>query len=198
MKRFFELIDRINAGEQAERAALERELLGTYQRDKAVLALDMSGFSLTVRRSGILSYLCCIRSMQRLMEPLVPRFGGDLIKFEADNLLAVFDRPADAVKAAMAMHDAVAAGAAGARGVAMAVGIGLDYGPVLLIPGQDCYGDAVNIAYKLGEDVAQPGETLMTRTMGDMLAGHQLEPLDLSIGGLQLAACRLARAPARA
>jgi adenylate cyclase len=198
MKQFFDMIDRINECGADGRGALEQELLRTYQRDKAVLALDMSGFSLNVRRSGILGYLCCIRRMQRLVQPLLPRLRGELIKFEADNLLAAFDRPADAVAAAIAMHAAIEQSPPPADGLRPAVGIGLDYGAVLLIPGQDCYGDAVNIAYKLGEDVAQPGETLMTRAMADRIPGQRFEAIDLSIGGLQLAACRIARASARA
>lgn len=31
----------------------------------------------------------------------------------------------------------------------LALGIGIDYGRVLLVSGKDCFGDAVNIAHKL-------------------------------------------------
>jgi adenylate cyclase len=189
---FFAMIDRMNGAAAAERAALESQLTATYQCDKAVLALDMSGFSLTVRRSGIVSYLCCIRRMQQLMRPLLPKFGGELVKFEADNLLAVFDDPDRAVAAAIAMNQ-VATSAEVAPGQApLAVGIGLDYGPILLVPGQDCYGDAVNIAYKLGEDVARPGEILLTQTLSERLFRHAgLEPLDLTIAGMRIPAYRV-------
>jgi adenylate cyclase len=184
VKNFLDLIDRMNAAAGADRAELERELAARYQCRKAVLALDMSGFSLTVRRSGIVSYLCCIRRMQQAMEPLLPEFRGELVKFEADNLLAVFDEPRHAVAAARAMARA-------ARDIPLGVAIGLDYGPILLIPGQDCFGDAVNIAYKLGEDVAREGEILMTRAMGDGLGSREsLEALELSIAGLHIAAYR--------
>ena len=42
------------------------------------------------------------------------------------------------------------------------VSIGLDYGQILVIKEQDCYGDTVNVAFKLGEDIAQKNEILIT------------------------------------
>lgn len=195
MKDFFELIDRLNDAPGGERGEIERELVQRYQRDKAVLALDMSGFSLTVRRSGIVSYLCCIRRMQQIMQPLLSDLRGELVKFEADNLLAVFDRPADALAAELAMHRAVQASETPLGEVALAVGIGMDYGPVLLIPGKDCYGDAVNMACKLGEDVARAGEILLTRAMAERLGDARgLEALELSIAGMQISAYRVMQA----
>jgi adenylate cyclase len=194
MKQFFELIDRLNACSHAERPHHEAELMRQYRRDKAVVALDMSGFSLTVRRSGIVSYLCCIRRMQQLMVPLVAQHGGELVKFEADNLLAVFDEPRHAVSAGLAMKRAAEASPTAEGEVALAVGVGIDFGPVLLIPGQDCFGDAVNIAYKLGEDVARPGEVLVTDAVHERLGGAKVEPLDLSIAGLRLSAYRVLQA----
>jgi adenylate cyclase len=188
VKSFFELIDRMNCAGGAERAELERQLAATYRCDKAVLALDMSGFSLSVRRSGIVSYLCCIRRMQQSMQPILPEFRGHLVKCEADNLLAVFDEARHAVAAARAMVKA-------AEEIEIGVGIGLDYGPVLLIPGQDCFGDAVNIAYKLGEDVARRGEILLTKALRETLdPAEALEALELSIGGLQVDAYRVPHA----
>ena len=191
MKQFFELIDRLNACPQAERQRLETELMRQYRREKAVVALDMSGFSLTVRRSGIVSYLCCIRRMQRLMVPLVAQHGGELVKFEADNLLAVFDEARQAVVAGLAMKRAAESTPTPEGEVALAVGIGIDFGPVLLIPGQDCFGDAVNIAYKLGEDVARAGEVIVTTAVQQRLSDALVEPLDLSIAGLRLSAYRV-------
>jgi len=194
MKQFFELIDRLDACMHAERPQIEAELARVYQRDKAVLALDMSGFSLTVRRSGILPYLCCIRRMQRLMTPLVGEHSGDVVKFEADNLLAVFDDPRRAVAAAVAMRRAAQESPRNEGDVQLAVAIGVDFGPILLIPGQDCFGDAVNIAYKLGEDVAHANEVLITPAVKARLGNeHALERLDLSIGGLRLDAYRVQR-----
>lgn len=198
MKNFYDLIDRMNEAFEADRAEIERRILSAYQQEKAVLALDMSGFSLSVRRNGILSCLARIRRMQQLTAPLLPQFGGDLVKYEADNLLAVFDDADRAVAAAVAMNRAVANyGQSAQDAVPLALGIGIDIGPVLLIPGQDCFGDAVNIAHKLGEDVAGPGEVLVTEAVRGRLSGDaaaRLESLSLSISGLEFRAFKVVQA----
>lgn len=184
MNAFFELIDELNAAPESERGAIERRIRATYERPKAVLALDMSGFSVSVRRSGILSCLARIRRMQSLTAPLVPEFEGELVKFEADNLLAVFDDARRAVAAAVAMNRAVLE-----RELEFATGI--DYGAVLYIPGHDCFGDAVNVAHKLGEDAAGPGEILVSDAVRGQLGTpppYGLKELNLSLSGLQFTA----------
>ena len=41
--------------------------------------------------------------------------------------------------------------------------VGIDYGRLLLIDGEDYFGDPVNTASKLGEDLAIKAETLVTQ-----------------------------------
>ena len=71
MHAFDALMDTLIAAPQARKPAVEQMILDTFQRRKAVLALDMSGFTLTVRRDGILAYLCQIRRMHKITKPLV-------------------------------------------------------------------------------------------------------------------------------
>ena len=55
--------------------------------------------------------------------------------------------------------------------------------------GQDFFGDAVNIACKLGEDLAGPGEILVTRSAIDSLPDDVRfpgKPMRLSFSGLEL------------
>jgi class 3 adenylate cyclase len=74
----------------------------------------------------------------------------------------------------------------------LSVAIGIDHGKILLVPGADCFGDAVNIAYKLGEDVARGGEILITENARTHLTGSfELESLDLSVSGLRIPAHRV-------
>src|SRR4051794_15560817 len=91
MKAFFALIDRLLTAAAESRSDIERFIWESYEREMAVLALDMSAFSLSVRRNGVISHLCHIRRMQLLTEPIVRENGGQVLKYEADNLLAVFD-----------------------------------------------------------------------------------------------------------
>jgi class 3 adenylate cyclase len=163
----------------------------------AVLALDMSAFSLSVRRNGVISHLCHIRRMQLLTEPIVHEHRGQVLKYEADNLLAVFDEASQAVAAAVAMNDAVAASPDWCScEPKLAVSIGVDWGPMLVLPGEDCFGDAVNIAFKLGEDVAGPAEVLITdrvhARLGDDLP-VQMAKQQLSVAGFDLTVYRVRR-----
>ena len=195
MKSFFALIDRLIAAPVDGRDAIEQFIWESYQREMAVLALDMSSFSLSVRRNGVVSHLCQIRRMQQLTEPIVAEHGGEVLKYEADNLLAVFAEAADAVAAAVAINHAVADSPEwSAKTPRLAVSIGIDWGSMLVLPGEDCFGDPVNVAHKLGEDVAGPGEILITDRMRERLGDAPQFPLaraELSLAGLNLSAYRV-------
>lgn len=198
MNTFSALIDTLLAATPDRRSAIEQVIRETFERPKAVLALDMSGFSLSVRREGILPYLCQIRRMQKLTLPIVLTFGGELVKFEADNLLAVFDDAAQATEAALAMIDAAAVESS-ATAPPLAFSIGIDYGNILLLDRIDCFGDAVNLAHKLGEDTALPGEVLITGEVVKYLSGKSrfhLHEMDLTISGLELVVYQITHAVA--
>jgi adenylate cyclase len=195
VKAFFALIDRVNAARPEARPEIERFIWDSFSREMAVLALDMSSFSLAVRRNGVLSHLCLIRRMQVLTAPLVRANCGELLKFEADNMLAVFDEPAGAVAAALAINEALAEQNAQPENTPpVAVSIGIDFGKLILLPGEDCFGDPVNVAHKLGEDVARPGEVLITARARDRMGAepaYKLEPFKLSLAGIELSAFRV-------
>jgi len=194
MQAFYALIDELVQLPVAGREAAERRLRERFEVERAVLALDMSAFSLSVRRSGIVFHLCQIRRVQRIALPLIEAGRGEVVKCEADNILAVFAAAADAVAAALAIHGALAqAEVDPAFGAALTAGIGIDYGRILLVAHKDAFGDAVNIAHKLGEDVARAGEVLVTDEVKGRLpaAAFRAEPLALSISGLQLEAWRI-------
>jgi adenylate cyclase len=195
MKSFFALIDRLIAAPPESRPQIEQFIWESYSRDMAVLALDMSSFSLAVRRNGVLSHLCQIRRMQRLSEPLIRGHDGEVLKCEADNLLAVFADCGQAIAAAVAINGGLAEeNSAAAHNPPLSVSIGIDFGKLLVLPGEDCFGDAVNVAHKLGEDVAGPGEVLITGRVREQLGAEpaaKLEPFKLSMGGLEVPAYRV-------
>lgn len=188
MQSFYSLLDAMIAASPEEREAQHQRLLASYEVERAVLALDMSGFSMLVRRGGIVPHLCRIRQMQRLAMPLIAGHGGEVVKCEADNILAVFLQAHQAVDAAVAINAAIQATDTEAQ---FSVAMGIDIGRILLIPGQDCFGDAVNIAYKLGEDIARAGEILVTdklRQALTILEGIRLDEQRLSVSGLEIVA----------
>ena len=80
MNELYVLLDRYNAAGDATAAALvEAELWRRWGVYRAVLVLDMSGFSRLVRRWGIVHHLSLVRQMHRVTEPLVQGVGGEVL-----------------------------------------------------------------------------------------------------------------------
>lgn len=173
--------------EQAQLAALIDEDFGEV---RAVMVLDMSGFSLTTQRHGIVPFLLMIHQLKLLAKPAIEQAGGILIKGEADNLFAMFEDVGAAVtaaKAIMARLETVNPLLPESRRLYAAIGIG--FGRILNVDEDDMFGDEVNLASKLGEDIAEAGEILLTaaaqkraETLG--IAARQREA---SVSGLTLA-----------
>ena len=199
-----ELLRLLDAYDQAaddDRAGVEAEIKSRFAVDKAVLILDMSGFSLTTERHGIVFYLSLIRRMNRITHPIVEKHGGTVIKFEADNVFAVFDEAAQAVDAAVAINLAF-----DARDIFtederdIFVKIGIDYGEVLVIHAPDpmrsadLFGEAVNFVCELGEDLARRREILVSARAYDRLGPgrrEDAEQVEYKISGVRLEARRL-------
>lgn len=202
IKPFLSLLDRYVDTPAPDRSPVEAEIWQDFGVQKAVFALDMSGFSLTVRRAGIIGYLGQIRRMLRIGIPLVKANEGEIVKTEADNILALFPDVAQAVKAAEEIHAALAAERkANPSPLPLAASVGIDFGKLLSIPGCDCFGDPVNIAFKLGEDLAAANEILITDNARLRLPAETAERFsaaEFSLSGLSLHAWRLSCDPATA
>jgi adenylate cyclase len=149
----------------ADRTAIDADIYTRFGQVQAVMFTDLVGFSRVVEAFGILHFLQLIQESECLFLPLIQRHGGTCIKHEGDSLLVVFDTPEQALSAAQAMVDAtVAANPGRAAEDRIEVCIGLGYGTVLRIDGNEVWGAEVNAASKLGEDLAKGGEVLVTDT----------------------------------
>jgi class 3 adenylate cyclase len=192
-KRFQDLLLKFSqAEEQNERQKIEKTLWDTYGEEQAVFVLDMSGFSRLTRKYGIIHYLSMVRRMQLTTGPIVQSFDGYMIKYEADNCFALFPAPLNAVNAAIAMQHAFdAANLLTADDLDIRIACGVDYGKILVINSEDCFGDAVNRASKLGEDVAEVGDILVTEDAMRMIppeAGIKAKEISISISGISIPA----------
>ena len=159
-----------------------------FARDATVLVLDTSGFTRTTRKHGIYAFLLMVHQMKRLARPVVERHGGKVVKEEADNLYCLFATSAEAVAAANAIVTALDEANPGLPDeLRLYASIGIAHGRVLDLAGEDLFGDAVNLACKLGEDVAQRGEILIAEdafaTLGEGAVGRSE---NVSVSGLPL------------
>jgi len=167
------LLDRRN--EHPEHLAeIDQTITDRFEQELAILVLDMCGFSRLTMKHGIIHYLALIRRMQRIALPCVAQAQGTLLKTEADNVFATFRdvrnavRASEAIMAELALHN---------RGLPedwdVHVSIGIGYGPLLMVGDHDAFGNEMNLASKLGEDLAEAGDLFLTESAFDRLGAKK-------------------------
>ncbi len=189
------LLNYSQESDPVKRKQLEDIIWQKYGTENTAFVLDMSGFSLLTRKYGIIHYLSMIRRMQLTVEPIIANYGGRIIKFEADNCFAVFPDPASAARTAITIQHAIAAAnLLTSEEMDIHVTIGIDYGRILILNEDDMYGDAVNRACKMGEDLGKADEILITKEAMDMIPEEaQIEGklIEVSIGGMNTPAYQI-------
>ncbi|MBI2204645.1 MAG: adenylate/guanylate cyclase domain-containing protein [Candidatus Rokubacteria bacterium] len=177
-------------------ADIERRIRELFGQDRAVMVLDMSGFSRTTRRLGIVSFLGMIHRMRGLAVPCVEAARGSVVKTDTDNLFCLFETVDDAVAASgeiIERLDAANTVLPEARRLYVSMGIG--YGHVLNVDGHDLFGEEVNLASKLGEDIATMREVLLTAgAHARLTTSVAVREECVSISGLALTYYRVERA----
>ena len=175
-------------------ADIDAEIWRRFGQTRAVLVLDMCGFSRLTMRYGITHFLAMIRRLGQIVRPIVEQSGGQVVKAEADDLFAIFDDVPAALGCARAIHEGLAtANRFLPEDWDLHAGIGIGYGPLLIVDGVDLFGSEMNLASKLGEDTAERGETLLTSSARDQLPGDfpGLTEIPLDASGLALHAYRV-------
>jgi class 3 adenylate cyclase len=172
-----------------QRAELTQSIEEIFGQEKAIMVLDMSGFSRTTQQYGIVSFLLMIHQMRLIVKPCVAAHRGLLIKAEADNLFSLFDTATDAVRASLEIIQRLeAANVLLPEEQRLYVSIGIGYGQILNVEDKDFYGNEVNLASKLGEDIARMGDVLLTEAAYAALQEPDFETRqeNISISGLSL------------
>ena len=135
-----------------------------FGTEGAVFISDMASFSSTSRKIGVLHFLKMIHRARQIIAPIIEANNGVLLKCDADNCYAFFGKTDDAIQASFDVNRALfRANDAFGIGEQIYLSVGIDYGRVLLAGDIDFFGDPVNTASKLGEDLAVREEVLVTR-----------------------------------
>jgi class 3 adenylate cyclase len=170
------------------------EIEQEFQCTLAILVVDTCGFSRSVRTIGVVHFLAVLEHLERLIVPLVETSNGKLLRREADNLFAVFPNVDAAVTAARAIvgHINVANGPLPAA-EELFVSIGIGYGNLLSVGNDDLFGDEMNLASKLGEDLARESEILLTARAYKALDAQKLlcKEMHATISGFEITFYRL-------
>jgi class 3 adenylate cyclase len=146
-----------------------------YCRERAILTMDMTGFTLSALQVGEINSLTRIFEAQRAALPVLQDYGADLIRCFADDIIALFRGPGEAIDAALEIHRRIerfnASPLAPPHPTVCCAGIG--FGCVFAIGPNLAQGDEMNRASKLGEDIARGSETLITENTYEAVAGRE-------------------------
>jgi len=122
------------------------------RRLAALMFTDIVGYS-ALSQQDEQAALEALDRHRSLMRPLFVRFGGREIKTMADGFLVEFASAVEAVRASLAIQEALA-------DESQRIRIGIHLGDVV-VQGDDVLGDGVNIASRI-EKLAQPGGICVT------------------------------------
>lgn len=155
----------------SDHAAIDREIWSRFGGNWCAMFTDLSGFSRRVADFGIIHFLQTIYVSECLLTPVIEEHRGTILKFEGDSFLIAFPAVPPAVRAAVAMQRMARLyndDQPPENKILLCVGLG--YGPMLRLEDGDIFGLEVNKASKLGEDMARPGEILVTGSVREKAA----------------------------
>lgn len=186
------MIDRYIEAGRSEKPIVAAEIEAAFSVEATVFVLDLSGFSRLTAKRGIVFYLAMVRRMQRLCRQTIDDHDGTIVKFEADNMFAIFDSVDHALQFAWELK----AGFAGMNMITeddadIFISVGIASGQILLIDDKDMWGGPMNLASKLGEDLAEKGEILVHVDSFAMVADptqYHTEPRSYDISGISIPA----------
>jgi adenylate cyclase len=122
----------------------------------AILAADVVGYSTLMERDERGTFERLRAGRKELFEPEIALHHGRIFKLMGDGLLAEFSSVVDAVECAVSLQRGLSERNANVpEDQRVQVRIGINLGEVI-VDGDDCYGDGVNIAARL-EQLADPG-----------------------------------------
>jgi len=136
-----------------------------YSRKRAVLSLDMTGFTNCAMHVGEIQSLLRVLDAQRVCIPILREFDAELIRCFADDMVAVFEDPNSALQAAFEIHRRTElfnhSNQASENPTQCCIGFG--FGELFAIGPNLAQGDEMNRASKLGEEIARANQTLLTK-----------------------------------
>ncbi|MFA5914657.1 MAG: adenylate/guanylate cyclase domain-containing protein [Burkholderiales bacterium] len=148
-----------------ERVIANPEALTLVRRERAILFMDIRGFTAWSERCSPETVVQALNGYYQAAEPVMWRHGAIKLKFSADEILAVFAEPRHAAACAQELRECTRQ-ALSSWG--LGAGIGVHSGPVVEgllgsagIKGYDVIGDTVNTAKRI-EGAAGGGEVLVS------------------------------------
>ncbi|NRG16291.1 adenylate/guanylate cyclase domain-containing protein [Rhizobiales bacterium] len=131
----------------------------------AIVAADVVGYSAMMAEDEPGTLAALRRHRKETFEPIVASHDGRIVKLMGDGALVEFPSVVEAVEAALAIQEAMAAGD---RVIRLRIGVNL--GDVI-VEDEDIYGDGVNVAARL-EKLADPGGICISSIVHESLGNR--------------------------
>lgn len=146
------------------------------RRMAAVLAADVVDYSRLMAEDEVGTHARVKAHLSQVIEPVVARHGGRIVRLMGDGLLVEFGRVEPALSAALAIQQETARhNAALPRHRRIAFRIGLNWGEVI-VDAPEVYGHGVNVAARL-EALADPGGIFISDEARAELPSHAVPRL---------------------
>lgn len=164
------------AGLQVWQALTERVSGRPANREVTLVFTDLVGFSDWSLRAGDDATLALLRRVTQVAEPPLLAAGGHIVKRMGDGTMAVFSKPATAVRAVLAALEAVKTVEVGGYTPVMRAGIHTGRPQRI---GSDWLGIDVNIAARV-MDRASRGGLVVSQTTLDGIGPEELDRLAIT------------------
>jgi class 3 adenylate cyclase len=129
--------------------------VGSLRRLAAILSADLKDSCLLMGRDEEGTFERMKRYRRHIIEPAIVEHRGRVVRNTGDGFLAIFNRPCEAVRCAIAIQEnLVECNASLPKKKKMQYRIGVNFGDVI-VDADDIYGDGVNVAARV-QSVAEP------------------------------------------
>jgi class 3 adenylate cyclase/tetratricopeptide (TPR) repeat protein len=157
---------------------LSSELVGSSDRRLAAIAsIDLFGYSRLTEQDEVGTHRALMGCRRKILEPIVERHRGWIVKSTGDGALIQFPNAVDAVQAMIRFQqDVMTAETAHPeqRRLVFRVGIHMAHA---IVEGGDLYGHGVNLAVRL-QETAEPGSILLSDIVVRHLPAETVVALD--------------------
>jgi len=171
--------------------ALEADLDKNFGETCATLVMDSTGFTRATKVLGAAYFLSIIYKLRQVCEEASSRVALIQSRVYADNYFAEFTNVDDAAAVAFAVHKHFSDNPVALlnRQDSFGVGVGIGFGRVVRSEHEGVYGNEMNYAAKLGEDISERGDTLLTEAAFNALSNPEsmnVSKRDVRISGVEM------------
>ncbi len=160
---FLRLLDKRDQADDP--AAFDKMIFDKYGKTLTVMITDSSNFTRRTKQYGIIHFLSTMQKAYREMDIVIQAHGGKVVKEWADDIFAIFPTSKAGLTCAINMQKRLQEMNAGkSEEDTFTICAGLAKGEILFLD-REIFGDAVNMASKLGEDLASSDDILLSESV---------------------------------